>query len=440
MHFWSGRGSSEMKSNEISYLIGHAVCVSQCIAFIMVYRVYLGKNRWCRFPCLWSALLAVGMLVMSVVWNFGFFSAASVFSNMIYLFVTLIFFGGTAGQRCVASLINGIMCLLEENTVNYTASWLTGIPTHEVWKNPFCLVAMVVTNLVVGGLVSAALYRWRGRSAMEPMQRVAVSFFPCVAVALNIVLMLSREENTATLINLLLTLGLTVAVLVHVLIVGMLNDQVTKRQDSRFRAELERQRAEALLESYTAQRRLTHEFTNHINALADLLEQGDVKSAREYIASVSDRVMSGTTIMDTHNPLLDSILSRKYEEAGRQGVALYFDLCNLKQLPLGGTDLVIVFSNLLDNAIRGAAAADLPEIYLRIRKNREEYLVSVRNRVERDVEIPGGQLPLSTKKEPGHGMGLANVWDVLKKYGGEYTISCRGRWFRFTFSIPACSP
>lgn len=275
---------------------------------------------------------------------------------------------------------------------------------------------------------------------MEPMQRVAVSFFPCVAVALNIVLMLSREENTATLINLLLTLGLTVAVLVHVLIVGMLNDQVTKRQDSRFRAELERQRAEALLESYTAQRRLTHEFTNHINALADLLEQGDVKSAREYIASVSDRVMSGTTIMDTHNPLLDSILSRKYEEAGRQGVALYFDLCDLKQLPLGGTDLVIVFSNLLDNAIRGAAAADLPEIYLRIRKNREEYLVSVRNRVERDVEIPGGQLPLSTKKEPGHGMGLANVRDVLKKYGGEYTISCRGRWFRFTFSIPACSP
>lgn len=64
----------------------------------------------------------------------------------------------------------------------------------------------------------------------------------------------------------------------------------------------------------------------------------------------------------------------------------------------------------------------------------------MRNRVERDVEIPGGQLPLSTKKEPGHGMGLANVWDVLKKYGGEYTISCRGRWFRFTFSIPACSP
>ena len=64
----------------------------------------------------------------------------------------------------------------------------------------------------------------------------------------------------------------------------------------------------------------------------------------------------------------------------------------------------------------------------------------MRNRVERDVEIPGGQLPLSTKKEPGHGMGLANVRDVLKKYGGEYTISCRGRWFRFTFSIPACSP
>ena len=28
------------------------------------------------------------------------------------------------------------------------------------------------------------------------------------------------------------------------------------------------------------------------------------------------------------------------------------------------------------------------------------------------------------------------TYDVLKKYGGEYTISCRGCWFRFTCTIP----
>ena len=33
-------------------------------------------------------------------------------------------------------------------------------------------------------------------------------------------------------------------------------------------------------------------------------------------------------------------------------------------------------------------------------------------------------------------MGLANVKDVLRKYGAEYTVSCRDRWFRFTCAIP----
>ena len=47
-----------------------------------------------------------------------------------------------------------------------------------------------------------------------------------------------------------------------------------------------------------------------------------------------------------------------------------------------------------------------------------------------------GKLPGTTKKESGHGMGLANVQDVLRKYGAEYTVSCRDRWFRFTCAIP----
>ena len=62
--------------------------------------------------------------------------------------------------------------------------------------------------------------------------------------------------------------------------------------------------------------------------------------------------------------------------------------------------------------------------------------MSVRNRVREDLDLPDGQLPRSTKKEPGHGIGLWNVTDVLRKYQGEYAISCRDKWFRFTGSVP----
>ena len=308
--------------------------------------------------------------------------------------------------------------------------------TGEAWQHPGCLIALCAANLIVGAAVAHSLYSWNQKCALQPLQALVMSFFPGVAVVLNIVLMVTGTQQPATRMTMLLTFGMSVAVLVHIAIVQMFNDQVVQGQASHFQAALEQQRAEALMESYTAQRRLTHEFTNHIAALDALLRQGDLTGAQEYLSSVSKVVAAGTTILDTHNPLLDSLLSRKYEEAAQQGVELYFDLCDLKDLPFCGTDLVIVISNLLDNAIRAAAQAKPPEVYLRARKNEEEYLISVRNRVQKDLELVDGELPRSTKAEPGHGMGLVNVREVLDRCRCEYTLSCRDRWFRFTCAVP----
>lgn len=419
-------------------LLGHLVCLIQWNAFILVEWAYLGRGKL-RWPVLWAELLGVGQLCLSIAIGMPFFNAQSILLNVLYLFITVQLFGGTMADKLTACLINGTMCLLVENTVNYTYSWFTGVCTGEAWHYPGCLIALCAANLIVGAAAAHFLRSWNQRRALQPLQALVMSFFPGVAVALNMVLMVTGTKQRATLMTMLLTLGMTVAVLVHIAIVQMFNDQVVQRENSRYRAQLEQQRAEALLDSYTAQRRLTHEFTNHMSALSALLSQGDLKGARTYLASVSKMVAAGTTIMDTHNPLLDSILSKKYEEAAQKGVTVYFDLCDLKDIPFDSMDMVIVLSNLLDNATRAAAQALPPEVYVRIRKTPEEYLLSVRNRVQDDVELEAGKLPGTTKKESGHGMGLANVQQVLRKYGAEYTVSCRDRWFRFTCAIPVCN-
>ena len=393
-----------MSDSLIWTLLGHLVCIAQWAAFILVDYAYLGRGRRFRHPCVWAALLALAVLALSVLCGFGFFNIKSVVSNIIYLLVIALLFGGTAVDRMSACIINGILCLLTENTVSFVFARLHGICPGEVWHYRTCLAALVISILLVGILAARFLCRWNHCSALDPLQALLMSFFPGVVVLLNIFIMISSNRRVPTLLDLMLTVGLTIAVLVHL--------------------------------SYTAQRRLTHEFTNHIAALDALLRQGDLTGAQEYLSSVSKVVAAGTTILDTHNPLLDSLLSRKYEEAAQQGVELYFDLCDLKDLPFCGTDLVIVISNLLDNAIRAAAQAKPPEVYLRARRNEEEYLISVRNRVQKDLELVDGELPRSTKAEPGHGMGLVNVREVLDRCRCEYTLSCRDRWFRFTCAVP----
>lgn len=424
-------------SEEMIWLVaGHSVCISQWLGFILVDDACLGRRDRVRHPCLWAFLMALGMLAVSMRFDVGFFNVRSILLNLLYLLLSALLFGGRLPQKLMTCLINGTMCLLAENTVSFTYAWLRDVPTSQNWRNPGCLAALCLTNLITAVAVAYFARRWRMERALSPLQALVMSFFPGIVVVLNIVLMITGSGEKPTFLNILLTLGLTVAVLIHLCIVQMFNEQVVQQQELQIEAVREKESAEALLESYTTQRRLTHEFTNHTDALALLLQQEDYEGAKAYLASLTRIIASNTTIMNTHNPLLDALLSKKYEEASRRGVMVYFDLPDLRDLPMEKTDLVLVFSNLLNNAIDAAAKADPPEVYVRARKNEQEVVLSVRNRVQKNLDLTDGQLPRTTKKEPGHGIGLWNVKDVLAAYGGEYTISCRENWFRFTCTIP----
>lgn len=73
------------------------------------------------------------------------------------------------------------------------------------------------------------------------------------------------------------------------------------------------------MDSYTTQRRLTHEFTNHIEALTLLLQQGEYEEAKTYLATVTKIIAAHTTIMNTHNPLLDALLSKNTRRPPARG-------------------------------------------------------------------------------------------------------------------------
>ena len=102
---------------------------------------YLGRGRRFRHPCVWAALLALAVLALSVLCDFGFFNIKSVVSNIIYLLAIALLFGGTAVDRMSACIINGILCLLTENTVSFVFARLHGIcpvksgTTGPVWRH-----------------------------------------------------------------------------------------------------------------------------------------------------------------------------------------------------------------------------------------------------------------------------------------------------------------
>lgn len=251
-------------------LLMHLVCIAQWGVFALIHWEMLGKGKW-KHPFACTVLALCGMLVISLWIDFGFFNAASIAFNVLYLLVTSAFFGGTIRQKLMSCMANGVVCLLTENTVIYLYTYIEAVPPAQVIRQPLGVLLMAAAMLIVGGITAQMAKHWGQKQALEPLQLVVAMFFPGVVVVLNMLLMVSGGRFDATQFSVLFTVGLTVAVLVHLLFVQMLNEQVVQKKDSQYRATLEQERAEALMESYTTQRRLTHEFANHLEALSLML-------------------------------------------------------------------------------------------------------------------------------------------------------------------------
>ena len=84
------------------YMYGHWICLAQWLGFIMVEYAYLGKGR-VKHPLVWSGVITMLTMTLSVVYNFGFFTPRAVALTILFLFITVMLFGGTPGQKFTGS-------------------------------------------------------------------------------------------------------------------------------------------------------------------------------------------------------------------------------------------------------------------------------------------------------------------------------------------------
>ena len=408
-------------------------CGGEFLAAMQVEAFMLGWGRRPRW--LTAVLLAVLWIASQVLWGtYVPYSLWAVTFNTLRMLAASFFFGGSLRKKAFSVVVCGVVILGYGNTVGALAAALNSVPMSQLWQLPasILLYGVVLNVLLLGGI--RLLKRWVG--AIDPLQKAAGVAYLCLIALLNVILTCFGQDTDQYSYMILICLLLILATLVYFVLFTLFSVRATQASQAEARMKIEQERADALMESYQTQRRLTHEFTNHMGAVSFYLERGNVEGAKAYLASVSKGIAAGTAVVDTRNPLLDAVLSKEYRQAAQKGVLLNFDLCGLAGFPLQNAELVTVFCNLLDNAIRAAAEADPPQVTLRIKKLDGAYVISVRNRVAQDVPLTGEALPASTKAEPGHGMGLANVKSVLERYGGEYVLTCRNKWFCFTGTVP----
>ena len=198
--------------------------------------------------------------------------------------------------------------------------------------------------------------------------------------------------------------------------------------------EMQQENMNALEQNYRVQRKSAHEFEHHIQVIQDLLDRNEVGAVREYVNSLKKNRTICVYSVNSGHPVIDVILNQKYQTALENDIKMQIRVNDLSRLTIRTDSLVVVLTNLLDNAIEACRRIDgYREIIGCIVYNDGLY-ISIRNTSEA-VKIVDGKIPTSKQDSLSHGFGLLSVTYVLDKLSAEYTFGYEDGWFNFAAEI-----
>ena len=172
-----------------------------------------------------------------------------------------------------------------------------------------------------------------------------------------------------------------------------------------------------------------------------MLEVGEYEDAREYIEPVFKDISKVSKAMKTSQPAVNALLQAKMESAAKKGIAMLVEVATpLKVIPVEPWELCKLLANLIDNGITALADKEgEKKLTVEMRQDSRSYFFAVRNNgpaIPEEHQTLIFKQGFSTKKEEGHGTGLAIVSQIVKDARGELRLLSDAKETCFEVRLP----
>ena len=130
-------------------------------------------------------------------------------------------------------------------------------------------------------------------------------------------------------------------------------------------------------------------------------------------------------------------MNAKHEEARQKDISFIMKINDLSGITIADDDIVVLLSNLLNNAIEACDKSKEKIIKIKFVIEDKQIILAVKNSIKTTPTEMNGELVTSkTQNIEEHGVGLKNVKDIIDKYKGRYVIDYDDNYFTFSSIIP----
>lgn len=361
---------------------------------------------------------------------------------LLYIVVSYLINKGKWYQHILAVFVVTGLSGIIDTIFLYGASSIIGISVSELVWRKFLYVVIVTNGKLFLLLVAWIFYRFpvfRRTQSLQGKWLFLSLLFPITSTA-TLLLIFNNFRNEAD-ISVGIVFFCAVLAIANIAIlyaIGLVQDSTERLKENALlsqQMEIQTDNIIALEKSYRAQRKATHEFRNQLQTISDLLALGEIYEAQKYIQTIQGQHTTRIFCVNSHHPIIDAVLNHKYQTAKECGIDVQVKVNDLSGVSIETNQLVVLLSNLLDNAIEGCCRVDGERALYCSMVASDVLLLSVRN-TSQPVKIWNNTIETSKKSKINHGYGLSQVKSILGQLHAEYAFDYQDGWFTFVAEIP----
>lgn len=379
-------------------------------------------------------LYIIGLFIMNNFIMKGtslFKSAIGIISAVVLLDILYL---GNRVSKIFNAAIWYIFILTSEYLVLYVMMLFGGRTIDDILSSVFAFtVFSVLSRFIVYFLTFLFKKIRQSRVELGLKQWLQLILFPLFTIFTCFLLMdVQIKSNEVSIWLFVDTVGLIITNVIILNLINQLDEEAKVKSDNILlnqQIKMEMNNIQTLMEAYTVQRKMTHDFENHLLVVQGIAKKNNDVQTVEYTSKMLKQIDSNALVVHSNNNVVDAILNQKYMVAQRNDIVIEFKINDLSNIIVADEDMVTILANAMDNAINAAKECkENKYIKVTIINDSSETLVTISNTVNGNVDIKNYTVE-SKKNNFEHGYGLQNIKAVVDKYENIFTMDCKDNIF-----------